>query len=48
MSQKDSTEDIQKAYKLFIDEVTDPKVITMKSLKKVVEDLEEDLTQQQI
>ena len=44
MSQKDSTEDIQKAYKLFIDEVTDPKVITMKSLKKVVEDLEEDLT----
>lgn len=48
MSQKDSTEDIQKAYKLFIDEATDPKVITMKSLKKVVEDLEEDLTQQQI
>lgn len=44
MSQKDSNEDIQKAYKLFVDETTNPKVITMKSLTKVVQDLEEDLT----
>ena len=48
MSQKDSTEDIQKAYKLFIDEDKNPKVITKKSLTKVVQDLEEDLTEQQI
>ena len=48
MSQKDSNEDIKKAYKLFVDESTKPKVITMKSLTKVVEDLEEDLTEQQI
>lgn len=48
MSQKDSNEDIQKAYKLFVDESTNPKVITMKSLTKVVQDLEEDLTEQQI
>jgi centrin-2/centrin-1 len=48
MSQKDSNEDIQKAYRLFVDEGRDPKVITKKSLTKVVEDLEEDLTEQQI
>ena len=48
MSQKDSTEDIEKAYKLFVDEKTNPKVITKESLKKVVTDLEEDLTDQQI
>lgn len=48
MSQKDSTDDIRKAYKLFIDEATNPKVITAKSLAKVVQDLEEDLTEQQI
>ncbi len=48
MSQKDSKEDIEKAYKLFIDEKTNPKVITKDSLKKVVHDLEEDLTDQQI
>lgn len=48
MSQKDSTEDIQKAYKLFIDETTSPQLITKRSLTKVVEDLEEDLTEQQI
>lgn len=46
MSQKDSNEDIQKAYRLFVDE--EAKVITKKSLTKVVEDLEEDLTEQQI
>ena len=40
MSQKDSIEDIQKAYKLFVDESSTPKVITKKSLTKVVEDLE--------
>ena len=28
MSQKDLPEDIQKAYKLFVDESTNPKVIT--------------------
>lgn len=28
MSQKDSKEDIEKAYKLFVDERTNPKVIT--------------------
>lgn len=39
MSQKDSTDDIRKAYKLFIDESTNPKVITAKSLSKVVQDL---------
>lgn len=44
MSQKDSNEDIQKAYKLFVDDSKDPKVISKKSLTKVVEDLEEDLT----
>lgn len=48
MSQKDSTEDIQKAYKLFVDEEAPTKVITKKSLTKVVKDLEEDLTEQQI
>ncbi len=48
MSQKDSTEDIQKAYKLFVDEQTSNKVITKKSLTKVVKDLDEDLTEQQI
>jgi centrin-2/centrin-1 len=48
MSQKDSNEDIQKAYRLFVDDSKDPKVITKKSLTKVVEDLEEDLTEQQI
>lgn len=48
MSQKDSNEDIQKAYKLFVDESRENKVITKKSLTKVVEDLEEDLTEQQI
>lgn len=48
MSQKDSNEDIQKAYKLFVDEGKDPKVITKKSLTKVVVDLEQDLTEQQI
>ena len=40
MSQKDSTEDIQKAYKLFVDDETLNKVITKKSLTKVVKDLE--------
>lgn len=39
MSQKDSNEDIQKAYKLFVDESRENKVITKKSLTKVVEDL---------
>jgi hypothetical protein len=39
MSQKDSTEDIQKAYKLFVDEEKNPKVISKKSLTKVVKDL---------
>lgn len=48
MSQKDSKEDIKKAYKLFVDESKESKVITKKSLSKVVEDLEEDLTEQQI
>ena len=48
MSQKDSNEDIQKAYKLFVDESTNPRVITKNSLAKVVQDLEEDLTEQQI
>lgn len=48
MSQKDEKNDITKAYKLFVDEETDPKVITVKSLSKVVQDLEEDLTEQQI
>lgn len=48
MSQKDSNEDIQKAYRLFVDEGRDPRVITKRSLTKVVEDLEEDLTEQQI
>lgn len=33
---------------MFVDESTNPKVITMKSLTKVVQDLEEDLTEQQI
>lgn len=48
MSQKDSQQDIEKAYKLFVDDRTNPKVITKESLKKVVNDLEEDLTDQQI
>lgn len=48
MSQKDSNEDIQKAYKLFVDESTNPRVISKNSLAKVVQDLEEDLTEQQI
>jgi hypothetical protein len=39
MSQKDSNEDIQKAYKLFVDEGTESRVITKRSLTKVVEDL---------
>ena len=39
MSQKDSNEDIQKAYKLFVDESTTPRVITKNSLAKVVQDL---------
>ena len=39
MSQKDSNEDIQKAYKLFVDESTNPRVITKNSLAKVVQDL---------
>jgi centrin-1 len=36
MSQKDSRDDIKKAFKLFYDETTEPKVITMSSLTKVV------------
>ena len=40
MSQKDSNEDIQKAYKLFVDDSHESKVITKKSLTKVVEDLD--------
>ena len=46
MNQKDSQEDIQKAYNLFVDKQKN--VITMESLKKVVYDLEEDMTDQQI
>jgi len=42
MNQKDSQEDIQKAYNLFVDKQKN--VITMESLKKVVYDLEEDMT----
>ena len=48
MSQKDSTEDIQKAYRLFVDESHPSHVITKASLTQVVKDLEEDLTEQQI
>ncbi|EAR87875.1 EF hand protein (macronuclear) [Tetrahymena thermophila SB210] len=46
MNQKDSQEDIQKAYNLFVDKQKG--VITMESLKKVVYDLEENMTDQQI
>ncbi|KAL4476169.1 hypothetical protein ABPG74_009902 [Tetrahymena malaccensis] len=46
MNQKDSQEDIQKAYNLFVDK--QKQVITMESLKKVVYDLEENMTDQQI
>lgn len=42
MSQKDSIDDIDKAYKLFCDSRTN--TITKESLKKVVVDLEEDMT----
>lgn len=46
MSQKDQQEDIDKAYNLFID----PKQgkVTFDSLKQVVEDLEEDMTDEEI
>ena len=40
MSQKDSTEDIQKAYKLFVDDSHHANVITKGSLTQVVRDLE--------
>lgn len=46
MNQKDSLEDIQKAYNLFVDKQKG--VITMESLMKVVSDLEENMTDQQI
>ena len=39
MSQKDSTEDIQKAYRLFVDEAHPSHVITKGSLTQVVRDL---------
>ncbi len=52
MNEKDSKEDIQKAFALFVDErvseETGEKVITKDSLKRVVDDLEVDLTEQQI
>ena len=48
MSQKDSEQDIEKAFKLFVDDSMNSEVITQKSLTKVVQDLEEDLTEQQI
>ncbi len=43
MSQKDLAEDIEKAYNLFVDPQRG--VITKESLKKVVIDLEEDMTE---
>ena len=52
MSQKDSEEDIDKAYNLFVDQ--EQNVITFASLKRIVEDLsiffilDEELTDQQI
>lgn len=46
MSQKDTPEDIDKAFNLFIDPKQDK--ITFDSLKQVVDDLEEDMTDEEI
>jgi len=47
-SQKDREEDIKKAFKLFADTQRSPAVITKDSLKKVVRELGEEMTDQQI
>ncbi|CAD8083807.1 unnamed protein product [Paramecium sonneborni] len=48
MSQKDSLDDIKKAFNLFKDGNNPKKIITFDSLKKVIQDLDEDMTDQQI
>jgi Ca2+-binding EF-hand superfamily protein len=44
MNMRDELEDIEKAYNLFVDKQKG--VITLESLKKVVFDLEEEMTDQ--